>query len=136
MTRYNTSLVSASSRGVEQRSSARDDEVSRRLVEFRCRNASLAVTFDRLASCLDYARTHLTYRQLQVSFVVPFKRPKGQDISTSTPPIRSQSTPPPLPTVTTTTGATLWKVRLWRWSLLKDPIPLLSQTLGQMWVGK
>jgi hypothetical protein len=137
MTRYTTSfmLVSAGSRGVEQPSSLRDDEVSRRLVEFRCRNASLAMTCDRLASCLDDARVHPTCRQLQASIVVQFKRPTGRDISISTPPIRSQSTPP-FPTATTTTGATLWKVRSWRWSLLKRSFPLLSQTLGQMWVGK
>jgi hypothetical protein len=42
----------------------------------------------------------------------------------------------PTPTATTTTGATPWKVRRWRWSLLKNSIPLLSRTLGQTLWGK
>lgn len=45
------------------------------------------------------------------------------------------------PTATTITRSTLWKVRSWRWSLLKKmnstsfPDPG-SNTLGQMWVSE
>jgi hypothetical protein len=79
-------VLSAGSGSVEQTSSSRDDEASRRS-DFRCEKNLSAMSFDRLANCLDYAHLYAKDRRLHISFVASIETPTGRDISTSTPPV-------------------------------------------------
>jgi hypothetical protein len=73
-------VLSAGSGGVQYTSSSHDDEASRRL-GFRCEKNLSAVSFDRLAHCLDYAHLYAKDRRLHISFVASIESPTGRDIS-------------------------------------------------------